>query len=289
MKNPLVCQKSSYGNYAVAVSILCLAASIVYFAKQLSSLEKVADTLAVYRDVAPELIAEVANISDQIPLIVNEMESVRVQIPAILAEVSALRKDTIPAILVESQALREDTIPLVMAESVALREQTIPAVLLESKTLREQALPAILLEVKKTREELPMLLTQATTVAKTAGKNASEGVVSGFFSGIIKAPINLMSGAGGAFSKSENLTVTDKKLINEASMLTLQKNYLGATQTWSNSNNDHRGDITLTAMVVNGDERCRELTYSGFKRREKLGKSLMVLCHDEKGKWSSKE
>lgn len=304
MTNPSVHQKPSYGSYAIAVSILCLAASIVFFAKQLSSLEKVADTLAVYRDVAPELITEVANISDQIPLIVKEVESIRTQIPAVLAEVSALRKDTIPAILqtadvlqnttvpallVESKALREDTIPLVMKESVALREQTIPAVLLESKNLRERAIPAILLEVKKTREELPMLLTQATTVAKSAGKNASEGAVSGFFSGIIKAPINLISGAEGAFSKSENLSDADQKLITEASMLTLQKNYLGAVQKWSNSKNGHKGNVTLTAMVVNGDERCRELTYRGFKRRREVGKSLMTLCHDEKGQWSSKK
>ena len=304
MKNSAGNQQPSYGSYAVALSILCLAASLVYFAKQLSSLEKVADTLAVYRDVAPELITEVANISDKIPLIVNEVEAVRIQIPAILAEVSALRQDTIPAILkttgvlqgttvpallVESKALREDAIPLLITESIALREETIPAVLLESKILRERAIPAILLEVKKTREELPMLLIQANTVAKSAGKNASEGAVSGFFSGIIKAPINLMSGADGVFSKSENLSDADQELISAASMRLLKKNKLGAVQKWSNSSSGHKGDITLTAMGVNGDERCRELTYRGFKRRKELGKSLMVLCHNEIGQWSIRE
>lgn len=312
-------QQPSYGSYAIAGSVLCLSASIVFFAQQLSSLEKVADTLAVYRDVAPELIAEVANISDQVPLIITEVAAVRAQIPAVLAEVAALRRDTIPAVLtevtvlrrdsipailqatdvlqsttipallIESEALRKDTVPLLITESTALREQTIPAVLLESQALREHTLPAILLEVKTTRQELPMILSQADAVARTAGQSASEGAVSGFFSGIIKAPMNFMTGVGGAFFKSGHLTTNDKELIAEASKLTLQKNYLGAVQSWSSSKSGNRGDITLTAMVVNNDERCRELTYKGFNGRKNLGEKLITLCHDQNGQWSIKE
>ena len=284
-----------YGHYAIAASLSLLAASIGYFSHQLSSLEKVADTLAVYRDVLPELILEIAAIKDQVPLILDEVSAVREQLPAVLQEIAAVRKqvppilEQIPPILKELSALRKDTIPSILAETQILQATTIPAVLLESQALREDALPALLIEVKATRQELPLLLSQANDVAKEAGKSASEGAVSGFFSGIIKAPLDLVAGVGGAFSVGGKLTARDKQLLAEASEAVIKKNYLAATQAWDNPKSGRRGDVTLTAMVVGDDERCRGLTYAGFKKRKVLGKTSIVVCHDEKGQWSINE
>lgn len=302
--------RANYGHYAIAISIALLACSIVYFSTKLSSLEKAADSLAVYHDVAPDLVAEVEKISVQIPAIVREVALTREKIPAVLAEISAIRKvvpsvveqippilsevsalreTTVPAVLVETAALRKETIPSVLNETAALRKKTIPDVLSESKALREDSIPSMMSEVRLTREEMPLLLAQAKDVARSAGQNASEGAVSGFFSGIIKAPLNLVSGVGGSIFKGETLTPRDKKLLTEASARVLDKNQLNAVEAWRNPESSRGGKITLTAMVVNEDERCRELTFDSHKGKKSLGEKVVVICHDEKGVWAINE
>ncbi len=302
--------KAHAGYYAIAASISLLAGSIFYFSAKLSSLESAAKSLAVYHDVAPELVAGLVKTSNQMPVIVSEVGLIRQQlpellseitavrklvpvvveqIPPILAEAAALRENTIPAVLAESSALRKVTIPSVLLESGALRQETIPAVLSESKALRTDSIPSVVNEVKAAREDMPALLAQANEVARTAGQNASEGAVSGFFSGIIKAPINLVTGVGSSVFKGHSLTARDQDLLTNASVRVLEQNQLNASQSWHNPDSNGRGIITLTAMVVSNDERCRELTFQGFSGRRSLGTKVAVICHDEKGVWQLKE
>lgn len=300
MTDPSAQQQNNYGRYAIAVSVLCLAASITYFAQQLSSLEKVAETLAVYRDVAPELVAEVASISEKIPSVVDEVAAVRAEIPAVVAEVtavraqipavldevSALRRETIPAVLVEIDALRKTTIPAVLDESQSLRSDTIPMVVTESTALREQTIPALLSEVKITREQMPELLAQANEVARSAGRNASEGAVSGFFTGLVRAPLNIASGVSESMFKGKSLTEIDKQMLTEASHKVLAKDYLEAKEVWENTASGRRGEVTISAMSVADDERCRTLSFNGYHKRKSLGATNVNVCHDAKGVWT---
>jgi surface antigen len=293
----------NYGSYAIAVSVLCLSISIFYFATQLSSLEKVAESMALYRDVAPELVHEVAQVSENIPIIINEVTAVRdevpailaeiaavrLQIPAVLAEVNALRLETIPAVLAATNTLQTTTLPTVIAESKALRSQTVPVLIAESTALREKTIPAVLTQMQKTREELPGLLAQANDIARSAGKSASEGAVSGIFSGIISAPINLVNGVTGSIFKGKSLSEQERNLIAIASSKVLSKDYLQASETWSSNVLAHSGTVTITAMSVNGDERCRSLTIKDNKINKPLASSVFNVCHNSAGKWAMRE
>jgi surface antigen len=314
MSNPKRLSQRNYGSYAIAASVLCLSASIGYFALQLASLEKVAESMALYRDVAPTLVKEVAQITEKIPFIINEVTAVRGEIPAILAEiaavraeipsvlaevaavrakipeilieVSALRRETIPAVLVETSMLQKITVPSVLAESKALRSEAVPGLIAESTALREKTIPAVLIEVKTTREELPALLAQANEIARSAGKSASEGAVSGIFSGIISAPLNLVTGVTGSVFQGKSLSEEERRLIAIASDKVLSKDYLQASETWSNSEMTSSGNVTITAMSVNRDERCRALTIKGYKKKASLGTTIVNVCHDSTGKWA---
>lgn len=303
---------SSYGSYAVAASITLLAGAIFYFSVQLAAVGKVADSLALYRDVAPDIVKEVSLIREQIPRvldqvdgiqaqlpkILDEVEAVRKEIPPILAEVKALRqntvpallaetemlqKTTVPAILAESKMLRSDTIPAVLSETKQLRKNTIPAVLAESQQLRDSTIPAVLLEVKTTREALPGLIEQSESVIKTAGSNA----VSGIFTGIITAPFSLMSNVSTSIFSS-GLAKTDHDIIAKAAQSVLATNRLDAHKAWRNKKTGAHGEVTLIAMSVDGDSRCRELRFSAANTKKSLGKKDLYMCLDENNQWQYK-
>ena len=289
----------NYGSYAIAASILCLSASIGYFAMQLSSLDKVAESMALYRDVAPELVHEVAQITEKIPFIINEVTAVRgevpailaeiaavrAQVPAVLAEVIALRRETIPAVLAETKILQSTTIPAVLAETEALRSKTVPVLIAESTALRENTIPMLLMEVKTTREELPALMAQANEVARSAGKSASEGAVSGIFSGIITAPMNLVTGLTESIFQGKSQSEEERRLIAIASGKVLSKDYLQASETWNSSELDSSGKVTITAMSVNRDTRCRGLTIEGEKNKKPLFTTTITVCQDGADNW----
>lgn len=317
MSNSENLPQRNYGRYAIAASILCLSASIGYFALQLSSLEKVAESVALYRDVAPELVHEVAQITEKIPLIINEVAAVREEVPAILAEIEAvraeipsvlaevaavraeipailteisvLRRETIPAVLVETKMLQTITLPAMLAESNTLRSDTVPGLIAESTALREETIPTVLTEIKTTREEMPRLLAQAGEIARSAGKNASEGAVSGIFSGIFNAPINLFTGVTDSVFKGKSLSTEDRRLIGTASSEVLKQDYLLAAETWGSAETGSAGDVTITAMAVNGDERCRELSVKGYNKKKSLGTTVVNVCHDSSGEWKIRE
>lgn len=292
--------KSSSG-YAVALSITFLSAAIVYFAQQLSALDNAAKSLAVYQDSMPGLIEEIASIRAEVPEVLAESKAIRLALPEILAEVKAVRSETVPALisetkalrttvipdlLNESSALRKNTIPNILKESTALRENTIPDILKESSALREKTIPDLLKEVKISREEMPALLDQANEIARSAGKNASEGAVSGFFTGVIRAPVNIVSSVGGSVFKGKALSSDDHQRISEATHKVLLADFLHAKETWENNKSLHHGDVIITSMSVNGDDLCRTLTLSAFKRKQSLAKSKLNVCRNSSGIWT---
>lgn len=296
--------QKSYGSYAIALSLVCLSASITYFAQQLSSLEKVAASVALYRDVAPELVEEVAKITESIPLVVDEVSAVRKEIPLIMTEIAAVRATIpsvlaevkavrleVPSVLSEVSALRKETIPAVLQETGVLQEKTIPAVLAESKALRSHTIPAVLTEVELSRKELPSLLDQANEVARTAGKSASEGAVSGLFTGIIRAPLNIVGGMGESVFSGKKLSSEDSQLVSGASHKVLTTDRLNATEAWKNSTTGHSGTVSISAMSAQGDARCRvlALTFSGYKRKQDLNNSDVIVCHDSSGVWKIRQ
>lgn len=310
MSNPKKLPQPNYGTYAIATSVLCLSASIGYFALQLSSLEKVAESISLYHDVAPELVKEVAQITEKIPLVITEVASVRSEIPAIMAEiaavraeipailaevaavrsnipailteVSALRRETIPEVLVVTKTFQTTTVPAVLAESKALRNNTIPVLIAESTALRETTIPAVLTEVKTTRVQMPKLLAQANEIARSAGKSASEGAMSGIFSGIISAPLNIVTDIKGTVFKGESLPDDDRRIIAIASEKVLSKDYLQAKEVWLNNQTARRGEVAITAMSVKGDKRCRILLIKG----NSMETTSVNVCHDSTGKWA---
>jgi hypothetical protein len=136
---------------------------------------------------------------------------------------------------------------------------------------------------------MPSLLAQASEIAHSAGKNASESAVSGIFSGIFNAPINLVMDMTDTVFKGKSVSKEDRRFIGTASSEVLKQDYLLAAETWGSAETGSADNVTITAMTVNGDERCRELSVKGYKKKKSLGTSVVNVCHDSNGEWKIRE
>jgi len=284
--------KANLGLMALAVSIVFLAGALVYFASQLVNLKKAAASLAVYRDVVPKLVEEIEHVRRQTPLILKESAAIRAQLsqqlPTLTAEVAAVRKmlDTrVPEVIDEVGEYRRTVVPEVLSESKFLRLSTIPAVLSESKALRQKTIPNVLHEVKMTRTELPQLLTQASDLARSAGKEASRGAVSGFFTGILTAPIDMMSGVANSAFKGDKLSKKDLLDVAKAGQQVLLMDEVGASQSWHNKKSGNNGIVSIEKMSVDGNESCRVLKFEAVSRGKNLQPHFATVCRGEDGSW----
>lgn len=287
----------------LSISFIALAAAIAYFSYAIVKvvdeapalitqsqeaakvIDSVVDEVEKITALVPAIIDEVALVREQIPTILAEVEALRLQVPGILSEMEKTR-NAIPPILTEVEQVRL-SIPPIVEEVGAVREE-LPSILKEAEGYR-LLIPDVLAEVEATRIMVPETMLQAQMLvadASVAGKEASEGAVTGFFTGIIKAPLKLVSGArGSVFGSSTKLTDKDLEILKNSASYVINQNVIGKTNTWSNPASGLSGKNTLLREFTRGDSVCRVVRLEAAKNNKALETVERTTCLDADGVW----
>ncbi|MDF2179893.1 hypothetical protein P2G88_16695 [Aliiglaciecola sp. CAU 1673] len=263
----------------LAISVVCLAAAISFFALKLADLNA----------QIPRAIIEVEKTARQIEALIAEAEQLRAPVPDILQEVS-LTREQVPLILQEIAAVRQH-FPAILEEINAINHH-IPGVLAEAEAVRLMV-PSILDEVETTREALPPMLSQADNIvreAKQIGKVATEGAVTGVLSGIVKMPFEFLGGLGKALFNSG---VTETAAITEQDLALLRKNTAILLQTdrainalsWSNPQSGRSGVISQKQYIPAEGEMCRLLNYQIKQHDTNTIDKDVTFCLDQEANW----
>ena len=301
-------------SYLLSLSLFALAGSIAYFTYEMAMVSKQIPDILMRIDSTTEkvepVIADVGEIIDLVPGILKEIEEIRKIIPPILEEVEQTRK-MIPPILSEVEQTRNQ-IPAVLKESEAIRGE-LPAVLASadkasaavadvSKQVEatRPLIPEVLKEIETTRESIPPMMDRADQLiekAHIAGKEASQGAVTGFFSGIIKAPFELVGDAGRGITgmtekEAKHYTDKDFQLNQEASLVLLNNASIGDERKWENTESGNHGIVLLKDIYTKGeysDIKCRTLVIKFYKQDELIKEVPRSFCKNEEGKWDLDE
>lgn len=295
--------------YILAASLFAMAGALVYFSIVLTRvllalpeltaeiqvtaehIDPIVDEVHAIQEQIPLILEEVARVReqippilDQIPPILGEVEQIRLAIPPVLQETEQIRL-AIPPILEEGAAYRE-TIPTILARIDAIEAQ-VPPILEEVEAVRS-TIPLIMEQVEAIREEIPLHLDQAERISmniETAGQQAGEGAVTGFFTGIIKAPKNIVTSLGESILSSPQLTDEDDAIIAETVRNLIQAGDVGREVSWRNPNTGMSGSVTLLGQAEDTDVPCMIVNISAYKRNKKLGESNIQVCLAEDGTW----
>ena len=284
-------------SYLMSLSLFALAGSIIYFTYQVAMVSKQIPDILLRIDTTSEkvepIIGDVGQIIELVPGILKEVEETRKMIPPILKEVE-LTRNQIPAVLKESEALRGE-LPAVLASA----DKASGAVTDISKQVEatRPLIPEVLKEVKATRESIPPMMDRADVLiekARVAGKEASEGAVTGVFSGIIRAPFELMSDAGKSISgmtdeEAKQYTNKDFQLNEQASLNLLNNGSKGDEKKWKNPESGNRGVLVLSDIYSQGEYSeidCRTLNIKFYKDGKLHKEKNRSFCKNEDGKWA---
>lgn len=295
--------------YALAVALICIAASLAYFSynllKIVEQLPAVLKTINQTSKQITPLTKDITRITDSIPSILKEVEAVRLQIPKIIEEVAEIRK-TIP-IIIDEVALVRNTIPPVL-EEVSLIRTSITPILQEVALVREQIPPVVaelsayknvianvLVEVEQTRVSIPPTLDKLNTLidkASTAGTKASEGAVSGLVTGVVKMPFKIIGGIGGKIFSSKNISEPDSLTIIAKAKELLKHGLDGDSTQWKSK----KTNITLAIVATHPPkkelahlnlQKCRTLSVTVTDKKGKtIPEPNRLACLNVNGEWS---
>jgi hypothetical protein len=298
---------SFYARLFLSFSLVCISVSTAYFSYALlQTIQEIPDIINGVDNAAQSMgpvVKETEKITALIPKIVEEVSMVREQIPAILAEVEALR-EKIPSILAELEKTR-DSIPSILAEMEQVR-LAIPPVINEVANVRGQIpsivaesqgyrllIPDVLAEVDATRAIITPTMDRAEQLiseASIAGQQASEGAVTGFFTGIIKAPFKVVSGASDSvFGSTKNLSTKEKSELTELALDMLNDSKVGSVEPWGSQRSGVTAEATLLRDFQRDGRLCRVLEITTFKKKKLLERSEIEACMDESQEWVVKQ
>jgi surface antigen len=296
--------------YVLAAALFSLAGALIYFSvvltRVLIALPQLTSEIQVTAEKIDPIVDEVHAIQEQIPLILDEVALIREQIPPILeqippilAEVEQIRlsippvleetaeiRGAIPPILDEVTAYREQ-IPFILEEIDGI-EQQIPIIVAEVDAVRNNMIPDIIEQVEAIRAEIPQHLDQAERISlniETAGKKAGEGAVTGVFTGIVKAPMSIVSGIGGTVFPSSELNEQDRILIVQAAEGLIDGGNEGETVDWKNPDSGVRGKVSILEIQEASDPPCILIKMTAYRRYKKIGETNARICRDKQGAW----
>ena len=248
--------------YFFSLSVLMLALSIIYFSYSL---------LTIVRSI---------------PALREDIEAVAESLQPISVTVAGLA-ETIPVLVAESEAIRE-ALPPVLSEVQALRTEVMPPLMTELAGYREMA-PAVLSEVETLRTSLPPMMTQASSLvqdARVAGREASEGAVSGLFTGLVKMPMNMVTGASGAMiAGNQYLNIEDAERIQRKGFELLARGSEGESTDWKNAKTKMSGKITLLDSFTKNDQQCRRIRVKTLRRNKPVDEREISACLDGNNEW----
>ncbi|TYK65361.1 hypothetical protein [Colwellia echini] len=301
-------KKLSFSQTLLALAIAFLAFSLFKFTLQVPPfIEAMNKTTDFVDSVSPQI----DKIVDEVALVRVEVGKVREliakQTPDILTQVQATMP-VVQEVITESKVYSKQ-IPQLLAQLTKIEQQidvmqsSLPSVLQRvdavvkttNNTTAEIALwrpqsIEYLKEIKLSRIYIPEYLTRVQNTvndAKTIGSEASSGIVSGFFKGVIKLPMDVVSGVKGIVkpnSKSaKNLTANDVVLM-QAKIADLLSNDDETESVWQNSDSGNSGTIVKGKTSIHDKKQCIELTLNNyFQSSEETLHQLM--CLNEKGIW----
>jgi surface antigen len=294
-------------SYVLSASLFCLAAALVYFAYEASSISRqIPAILAAVEGTSAEIdpvVKEVAKITEQLPHILDEVAEVRQLVPPILNEVSETRKMVpsvlaeiektrlaIPPILSEVQQTRKD-LPAVL-KTVDTASQSVAMTASEMKAYRP-LVPEVLKQVELTREAInPALDRVDELIAKAgaAGKQASKGAVTGLFTGILTLPFSIVGDVGksvaGMGESSTKFTEKDIEQFKKARNDILKNGHLDETREWTNPDSGTKAKITLLKIFESNNEECRRLRVQIWDADKKEDyDNTANFCRDAQGVW----
>jgi uncharacterized protein YoxC/surface antigen len=251
-------------------SLICIAASIVYFSY---SAVRVVDALPQLLDDMEETITAVDSINELIPGVLTEAAEIRQTIPPLLEEIAAIRKE-IPAILKEVASVRQ-AIPPITEEATAYR-LLIPDVLSEVEATR--------LMVPPTLNRVDVLITQANAV----GKDAGEAAVAGILTGVVKAPFSMVSNIGSKMLGREGHK-SDQSFITTATLSVINAGVIGNSKSWINNKANTKGTVTLLGADGSEGRNCRKLAFYTEKKGNTVTDIKADACLNENGEWDLRD
>jgi uncharacterized protein YoxC len=296
--------KKEIATYTLAGGLFAVAIAIGYFGYVLTqinaSLPGILDEVQVTQDKFEPVLNEVTEIRLLVPGIVEEVELVRQTISPFIDEVGLIREQ-IPGIMEEVRHIRRQIpeittdvdaivaqIPPILEEVAAIRTETIPPLLAEVASIRTETIPPIIDRVEAIHEDMPGYFDRADRLvaeARVAGQQASEGAVSGLFTGIIKAPLSLVSGVGNALGRKIEATDEDRKLALRAAEIVLQSDIKGTSETFENPKTEFTGTITLRSVRKIKGTVHKTLRLVTHKKGKKLAEVDVEVAVSVGGTW----
>ncbi len=276
--------------YLLSIGLLSLAGALIYFTYAFSkfavSLPDLITEIQTTQDKFDPIVKEVSDIKMLIPSIVDEAELIRQEIPPIVKEIGEIRKQ-LPSIVEEAGRYREQ-IPAILQQVEEIQKQ-IPPIVEELKNVRE-TIPGILAEVEAVRAAIPGYLDQAEGIASDiegAGQKAGEGAVQGVFTGIIKAPVSIVSSFGDNVFNSQHLNAADRALMRQAGgeLLGEGKGKKGDEIDWKNPDSGVKGTLSIVSIVKRSGQDYMELNVKATKRFKKIVDDTLTLTRKEDGTW----
>ncbi|MDO3383679.1 hypothetical protein [Gilvimarinus algae] len=303
------------GQFAIALAVSLLAGAIFYFG---FSLTRIAEQLPQTADSVTEISGAVTPVVDLIPDILQESKAIRLQTNAVVEQSQAIIEqlpgvlERVDSVVTTVDNVRTDSRTL-LAESAAVREEV--ALVREQVERVRQDLPAILAELEAYRVELeayralaPQFLAESqairATIDPTLGRveaiiadidqtasEAGESAVSGFFTGIIKAPFNLMSDITKVITPSgKPLTQEQSDYLKSTLQDFVSSAHVGDKQRFQMPGSDFVGEVELLAEQIKGQQGCRQIRVVAFEpdNRSESTSNDFNVCRDKNGRWSAR-
>jgi regulator of replication initiation timing len=292
--------------YVLAGAMVILAVALVYFSFTLAKvvtalpglltqieavggkIDPIVDEVGEIRLLVPDIVDQVSQIEERIPALLAEIEAIRLSLPAVLDEAAAYREQ-IPVILEEAKAIRA-ALPAILDELEAYRAE-IPSIVAQFEGIQAQ-IPLIIEQVEAIRAELPEHLDQAERISlniEEAGKSAGEGAVTGVFTGLIKAPMTLVTGIGDSVIGGSELNQQERLELVKAAEHVLKSGKVGDRKEWRVRSTGTRGSVTIMDLDESGDFPCVTLSIQVEKGKKPLPSREYVVCQTAEGTWELQE
>jgi uncharacterized protein YoxC len=306
--------KRTTATYVLAGSLGLLAVALIYFAVSLKQVvNALPPVVAGLQDVSGEIppILERVDVivETTVPALMVEVASIREQVsgiqellPSVLAEVAAIREGTVPAVLTEVENIRT-TIPPILERVASIQEQ-LPSILAEVEAVRGEVpgiveqvegiqtqIPSILAEVEAVRIAIPDYIEDANALAaeiRTAGKEAAEGAAQGFFTGILKAPVNMVSGLGNNLLGDMEVTDEMRKAFEDGVARLLADPTEGAVVEWSDAKSGVRSELEITRLRGREGKRTARFENRSFRGNRTFDPVQFEATEKADGTWDTK-
>jgi len=297
-------------NKLLSAALFSLAVAICYFGYQLAQISSqfvlVEQALATVDRQLPQILQESQEIRKQVASTTQVVEGISQQIPAILNQLDQTTQTLadyeghVPSVVEQVASINTNVAQFTphIPELLASTRQMSKTIDDTNETMRQitPLVPEVLEEVATTREELPGLLDRVDTLvanAKDIGSKTTQGAVSGIFTGILRAPVDLLGSLASPFtqqfdkSTTEVLKEEDYFQLNQAIERAWQLETDNQPVSWQ-TKNDNRGNVTIVKRTSENCFVARISIQVKNKKKRKADTREIAMCRTKKGTFEPK-